>query len=186
MGSLASGLTLGGGSSKNSEISTVEQRIIAIPPHSRVTLPGEKVSNGKNIIEMYEPIYFNNEPWTDSAVNRAYNYGTEHLTVAIDKNTQKVGDDPKATTKSLNVRKWMQTDFTPENTPKKIGRIITYSTSPDFSTFTSLPVNLFMRGAFGVTMNTISYFRIPSYDDKNYNCILDDEHFIVSHGYVND
>lgn len=184
LGSLASGLTLGGGSSQSSEISTVEQRIITIPPHSRATLPGEKYSNGKEIIELYEPFYFHNKKWRETDMSQY----AEHLTVAVDHKAQKVGDDPQATVKSLNVRKWMQTDYTPENTPKKIGRIITYSTSPDFTTYTSLPVNLYMRAAFGVTVPKINagFKIIPFYDDKDFNGIIDKDHFIVGRGYVKD
>ena len=105
------------------------------------------------------------------------------MTICLDQKAQKIADDPNATRESLNVRHWIQTDFTPETTPKKIGRIITYSTSPDFSTYTSLPVNLYMRGAFGMNMNSMSSVHFY-FNAKTNDCITDKEHFIVGGGHV--
>lgn len=151
--------------------------------------PTGKYSTGKNNIELFEPFYFYNKTWSEDELRRSIKYEVaENLTVINDQKLQKIADDPQATAKSLNVRKWTQTDFTPENTPKKIGRIITYSKSPNYESFISLPVNLYMRGIFGVTVNTNVdvALRIPSYDDKNFSGIVDNEHFIVGRGYVKD
>lgn len=147
-------------------------------------LPGEKFSSGKTIVECYEPIFFRNTMIKESYINSAAKDGSAlFMTEALDQKAQKKEDDPHATRESLNIRRWMQTDYTPEESPKKIRRIITYSTSPDFSTYISLPVNLYMRGAFGLYMGTGTP---PSFyvNDKDYEGITDKEHFIVGKGYV--
>lgn len=184
LGTLASGINVGGGNTQSAGISTAEQQVLTIPPHSLLCLPGEKFSTGKEIVECYEPIYFRNKIIPDSWVKSYTKNGdATSMTVCIDQSEQKVQDAPEATRESLNICRWLQTDFTPENTPKKIGRIITYSTSPDFSTYYSLPVNLYMRGAFGLNFNSFGsvYFY---FNDKTYDCITDKEHFIVGGGYV--
>lgn len=184
LGTLAGGINVGGATTQSTSITTTEQQVITIPPHSLACLPGEKFSTGKEIKECYEPIFFYNkvigESYAKSYAKSGYERG---MTICLDQKAQKIADDPNATRESLNVRHWIQTDFTPETTPKKIGRIITYSTSPDFSTYTSLPVNLYMRGAFGMNMNSMSSVHCY-FNDKTYDCITDKEHFIVGGGHV--
>lgn len=184
VGTLASGLNIGRAATQSAGITKAEQQIITILPHSMACLPGEKFSSGKKIVECYEPIFFRNTMIKESYINNASKDGNAvFMTQALDQKTQKKEDNPRATRESLNIRRWIQTDYTPEESPKKIGRIITYSTSPDFSTYTSLPINLYMRGAYGLYMGTGTP---PSFyfNDKNYDSIIDKEHFIVGKGYV--
>lgn len=181
-GTIASGVNVGGGNSKSTEITTVEQQIISIPAHASVYLPGMKVSNGKEIIECYEPFYFSN---TEMKTGRGGMIKTvlrsQDLTISEDKSNQRVPDMRNATSKSLDIHPWMQTNYTPENSPKHIGRVITYSTSPDFSTFTSLPVKLFLRGAYGI--KGIG-FNVVDFNDETYEVIPDYEYLIVGPGSV--
>lgn len=181
-GTIASGVNVGGGNSKSTEITTVEQQILSIPAHASVYLPGLKVSNGKEIIECYEPFYFSN---TEMKTGRGGMIKTvlrsQDLTISEDKSNQRVPDMRNATSKSLDIHPWMQTNYTPENSPKHIGRVITYSTTPDFSTFTSLPVKLFLRGAYGI--KGIG-FNVVDFNDETYGVIPDYEYFIVGPGSV--
>lgn len=54
VGALASGLNVGGAKSSGTQVTTMEQRVLVIPPHGTVSLPGTKVSNGKSFVEVYE------------------------------------------------------------------------------------------------------------------------------------
>lgn len=182
LGTLASGVNVGKSHTQSTGISTAEQQILTVPPMGSIALPGSKVSNGKKILECYEPIYFYNPHVSDSRKSDALKYEMLNMvTIGEDVSQQKVLDDQSATRETLNIRRWIQTDYTLDETPKKIGRLITYSTSPDFSTYTTLPVNLYMRGAFGINLNGSAYFY---FNDKTYNCITDKEHFITGYGIV--
>lgn len=182
-GSLASGISVGGGTSRSVGISTAEQQILTIPPFSSITLPGMKVSDGTTIHECIEPIYFSNLPAAEAVTasmikNNVY---VVRLAIAEDQRLQKVSDNPAATRDNLAIPRWGQKNFTPDNSPKRIGRIITYSMSPDFSTFKSLPINLYIRGAFGIRL---IWEDQRFFNDKHFNPVADSEHFIIGIGKV--
>ena len=56
VGTLASGLNVGGGTSSGATVTETEERILTIPPHSSAKLPLAKVVNKKEISE--EPEHF--------------------------------------------------------------------------------------------------------------------------------
>ena len=181
-GAIAGGMNVGGSASTSAEIQTVEQQILTIPAYSSVFLPGLKVSNGKEIVECYEPLYFSN---TDMKVGRGGMVktilGTQELTIMEDKKMQRVPDSRTATCASLDIHPWIQTNYQPAESPKKTGRIITYSTSPDFSTYTSLPVKLYIRGAYGIKGTG---WVQTEFNDETYEPIEDYEHLIIGSGAV--
>lgn len=179
IGSLAGGINVGGGTSQSAGISTAEQQILTIPPYSSVTMPGMKVSDGKKIIECMEPIYFLNS--TRNQAEARYSNTRLKLTISEDVKMQKVGDMPDVKVEDLCIPHWDYREFTPGDTPKRIGRAITYSTSPDFSTYTTLPVNLYMRGAFGCYVMYSHQFYL---NDKDFEPIADLEHLITGIGTV--
>lgn len=182
VGAVAGGVSVGGASSQTAGISTAEQQILTIPAYSSVFLPGLKVSNGKEIVECYEPFYFSNAEMTTGRGGMVKNIlGVEAVTIAEDKKVQRVPDMRTATRETLDIHPWVQTNYTPEQSPKHIGRIITYSTSPDFSTFTSLPVKMYMRGAYGIKGTG---FVVTEFNDNTYEPIADYEHLIVGPGSV--
>ncbi len=182
-GTIAGGVSVGGGTSRSIGISTVEQQIITIPPFSSVTLPGMKVSDGTNFHECIEPIYFCNLPASEAVTNSMVrnNSYVVKLAIAEDPRLQKVPDAQNATRDNLAIPRWGQKNFTSANSPKHIGRIITYSLSPDFSTFKSLPVNLYIRGAFGIKliMEDQRFF-----NEKRFAPVADPEHLIIGFGKV--
>ncbi len=182
-GTIAGGVSVGGGTSRSIGISTVEQQIITIPPFSSVTLPGMKVSDGTNFHECIEPIYFCNLPASEAVTNSMVrnNSYVVKLAIAEDQRLQKVPDAQNATRDNLAIPRWGQKNFTSANSPKHIGRIITYSLSPDFSTFKSLPVNLYIRGAFGIKliMEDQRFF-----NEKRFAPVADPEHLIIGCGKV--
>ncbi len=182
-GTIAGGVSVGGGTSRSIGISTVEQQIITIPPFSSVTLPGMKVSDGTNFHECIEPIYFCNLPASEAVTNSMVrnNSYVVKLAIAEDQRLQKVPDAQNATRDNLAIPRWGQKNFSSANSPKHIGRIITYSLSPDFSTFKSLPVNLYIRGAFGIKliMEDQRFF-----NEKRFAPVADPEHLIIGFGKV--
>ena len=172
IGTLASGINLGGGSSQSAGVTTAEQEVLVVPPHSSVIMPGRKISNGKKILECYEPLYFKQKKYPRNILSGSH---MPYVSCLADQEAQRVPDDQLATRETLNVRRWVQTDFTPENSPKKVGWLITYSTSPDFAAYTSLPVNMFMRGAFGMNWNSpiLGYYNSKTYTlDENYDYMI--------------
>lgn len=181
-GAVASGINAGGSVSNSAEIQTVEQQILTVPAYSSVFLPGLKVSNGKEIVECYEPLYFSN---TDMKIGRGGMVktilGSQELTMIEDKKMQRVPDSRTATSASLGIHPWMQTNFSPSESPKKTGRVITYSTSPDFSTYTCLPVKLYIRGAYGIKGTG---FIQTEFNDETYEPIAGYERLIVGPGAV--
>lgn len=182
LGTLAGGINIGGATTKSAGITTTEQRILTIPPRSLACLPGEKFSSGKEILECYEPIFFYHRTFSESrAIEIARRGDLSSITVSLDQKSQKIGDNPQATRESMNIRRWMQTDYTPQESPKKIGRVITYSISPDFLTYTSLPITLYLRGGFGLNMSSPNIYW---FNDRTYDGITDKQHLIVGEGYV--
>lgn len=149
LGNLAGGINLGGGNTQTSGITTQEQQILTVPPHSSVTMPGRKVSTGKNILECLEQFYFYNR----TATNWNYYLKSEYipfLSLAHDITHQTKPDDTSVTRDNFGVARWVQKNLSPTESPKHMQRMITYSTSPNFETYTTLPINLYMSGAYGI------------------------------------
>ena len=114
IGTLASGINLGGGSSQSAGVTTAEQEVLVVPPHSSVIMPGRKISNGKKILECYEPLYFKKRKLSRDILS----IGTmAEISCFADQEVQKVLDNQNVTRESLNICQWAQTDFTPDNTP---------------------------------------------------------------------
>lgn len=129
VGTLANGVNVGGGSTKGTSVTETEERIMIIPPHGKRTLPLEKVSTKKEIIENTEEFRPNKRL---SAINLMY-----HQYKDI---------------------------YTEENSPSKYRRIITYSTNPNFDTYTRLNVCIFWKGALGNYNCSLKYLYINDID----------------------
>lgn len=182
VGTLANGINVGKSNTASAGISSMEQQILIVPARSSVTMPGRKVTNGKTILECYEPIFFCQRRANGSMEKYALKQeDVRSLTIIEDQMAQKVADDQSATRESLGIKHWMQTDYTPENTPKKLGWIITYSTRPDFSRYTSLPVNMYMRGSFGLNMLSKVYLY---YNSKTYDPSPNPDYMITGGGQI--
>jgi len=59
-------------------------------------------------------------------------------------------DDISVTRDNFGVTRWVQKNLSSAESPKHMQRMITYSTSPNFETYTTLPINLYMSGAYGI------------------------------------
>lgn len=69
--------------------------------------------------------------------------------------------------------------FSEAESPKKLTRLITYSTNPDFTTYTILPVSIYLRGVIGSNLRNVP----NSYNPEQFEC-TDDSHLIWGLGQV--
>lgn len=123
VGTMASGVNVGGANTGGTVVTQMEQQILTVPPHAVVSLPGEKVASGNGFTEVFE--YFG------------------------------VSDVAGLSAKALNLTQWAPLDFTPDDTVKRMKRLITYSTRPDFAEYTTVPINLYVSRIMGCGGNRL-------------------------------
>ena len=129
VGTLANGVNVGGGSTKGTSVTETEERIMIIPPHGKRTLPLEKESTKKDIIEKPEEFRPNNR------------------------------------LSAINIMLHQYKDiYTEENSPSKYRRIITYSTNPNFDTYTRLNVCIFWKGVLGEYYSSLKFLEVNDID----------------------
>ena len=129
VGTLANGVNVGGGSTKGTSVTETEERIMIIPPHGKRTLPLEKESTKKDIIEKPEKFR------------------------------------PNKRFSAINIMLHQYKDiYTEENSPSKYRRIITYSTNPNFDTYTRLNVCIFWKGVLGEYSSSLKYLQVNDID----------------------
>lgn len=183
VGTLASGIGVGGGSSKSASISTAEERILMIPPKGSVFMPPMKYTDGSTLREDYETLYIRTYPigggplLTSDIDLRRYD-GNKGFVHSID---QEGGlDDARLTRDVLKAPMGWVKEFSEAESPKKLKRLITYSTSPNFSTYTCLDFTLYVRGVMGSNPQ----WNVPKeYDTKYLECD-DESHLIIGVGMV--
>ena len=142
VGTLANGVNVGGGSTKGTSVTETEERIMIIPPHGKRTLPLEKESTKKDIIEKPETFR------------------------------------PNKRFSAINIMLHQYKDiYTEENSPSKYRRIITYSTNPNFDTYTRLNVCIFWKGVLGEYHSSLKYLQVNDIDMQ----ATDWKHLIVGH-----
>ena len=142
VGTLANGVNVGGGSTKGTSVTETEERIMIIPPHGKRTLPLEKESTKKDIIEKPETFR------------------------------------PNKRFSAINIMLHQYKDiYTEENSPSKYRRIITYSTNPNFDTYTRLNVCIFWKGVLGEYYSSLKYLQVNDIDMQ----ATDWKHLIVGH-----
>lgn len=120
--------------------------VFAIEPHSARYLPGHLVKDGDRSLAYYEPLYFRSKifnPWFEEYKNDQAKCYRAALAAphGLDKGTHTRAD--------IAAMPGEYTVKTPENTPKRIKKVIVYSTSPQFETSTELPLDMYIRGVMG-------------------------------------
>lgn len=181
IGSLANGVNIGGGSSKTASVSTAEQRILMIPPKGSIFMPPMKYVDGSTMREDYESLYIRTFPLggaltSDGDMRRAdANKGYAHM---VD---QPGGiDNPGLTRDVIKAPLGHIRDFSESETPKQLRRIITYSTSADFATYTCMEYTLYVRGVMGSNIR----WNVPTDYNTNYLTTDDAEHLLLGIGTV--
>lgn len=181
VGTLAGGVGIGAGSSKSASVTTSEERILMIPPMASVFMPPMKYVDGTSVREDYESLYIRTFPvggaLTADGDLRRYdaNKGYVHML------EQDGGiDDARLTRDVLKAPLGHIRDFSEEDSPKQLKRIITYSVTPDFSTYSCIGYTMYVRGIMGSSQR----WNVPSDYSTQYLQIDDEEHLLVGVGSV--
>ena len=116
IGTLSSGISVGGGKASSTSISENEELIISIPPHAKVAMPAK--------------IYMN-----DKKDHSAKNYEIFDCSV--------IANHPK-------IEKWAYISLGNKYITNSQNYVITYSTSKQFETYSSISFGIFPRGLLGI------------------------------------
>lgn len=147
LGTLASGVNVGGGTSSGISVTTSDQPILTVPPHSKVYLPLRKFVEGKKIYDKYENFYWKNGK-TKKEIKSELKMGKGDSLKNIEQMGNK-SDSKEITAESMQLKKGQTVDFAEDESPKEYGFRISYSTRPDFTEYTTLPVKLYLKQVFG-------------------------------------
>lgn len=181
LGTLAQGVGVGSGSSKSASVTTAEERILMIPPHSAVTMPPMKYADGSSFREDFEVLYIRTIPLkgilTSDGDMRRYD-ATKGFVHQLE---QKGGiDSDDLTSEVIQAPLGHIREFSEDDSPKKLRRIITYSTEADFSTYSSVEYTMYVRGVMGSSIR----WNVPYDYDLNYLKVEDPEHLLLGVGKV--
>lgn len=181
VGILANGIGIGKSSSKTAAISTTEERILMIPPKGSVFMPPMKYADGSTLREDYETLYIRTYPiggpLTSDGDYRRYD-GNKGFVHSVD---QEGGvDDARLTRDVIKAPMGWIREFSETDSPKRLKRLFTYSTSPTFSSYTCLDFTLYVRGVMGSNQQ----WNVPRDYDKTYLECDDENHLIVGIGMV--
>lgn len=180
VGTLASGIGIGGGSSKTATVTTAQERILMTPPYGAVYLPPMKYASGNDLREDYETLYFRNYPlggpMTRDGDMRRYD-GNKGYVHTIDEDGLDNGQYNKDNIKAPIGR---MREISENDSPKKLRRIITYSTSSTFATYSSIDFTLYIRGVFGGNLR----WNAPADYSTNLLVSDDDTHLLIGAGHV--
>lgn len=150
VGTLASGISVGGGNSKGTTVTESQSAVLAIPPHSSKYIPCEKVKIGGdyNYQEMPLCMYFiTSGKHIDNKLQFAYQH--QYLKRLIFWDGVLPVDNEKITGESIGLPKNGYVEFEEESAPKRRDFTITYSDTPQFSTYYQLPLGFYIKGFFG-------------------------------------
>ncbi len=148
VGTLASGISVGGGNSKGTTVTESQSAVLAIPPHSSKYIPCEKVLFEGNYREMPLCMFFIT---AGKNINNklAFGYQHEFLKKLIFWDGILPIDNENITGESIGLPKNGYVAFEEESAPKRRDFTITYSDTPQFSTYYQLPLGFYIKGFFG-------------------------------------
>lgn len=177
VGTLATGINVGGSNTKSATVTTAEERILMIPPYASSYLPSVKYSDGHEICTHEEILYYRTMP-VDGSLAFSSNL------MEVDKDyrhaVEQGGLDMSITRNELKAPQGWIRNFDEDNTIKSIRRMVTYSLSPAFDTYTSLNYTLFIRGIMGSNPQ----WNVPRDYDQHYLTTDDVNHLLVGVGKV--
>ncbi len=184
VGTLAGGMSVGRVSANTATVTSQEQRFLMIPPRAAVYMPPVKFSDGSKILEQYDVYFLRN---TDVRVNsglisasamlQKYDESKPYYNAYTSAGAL---DDESWTRDKLAAPLGWTRSFSEAESPKKVTRLITYSTDQDFTTYTILPVSVYLRGVIGSSQR----WNVPdSYNPEKFEC-TDESHLIWGLGQV--
>lgn len=125
VGQLAQGIGIGGGSNNSTSVTTTESNIISIPPGAKAEMPRKKNVEENTIWLDYEDFIWIQGKTYDEVIKKVAINNKDRF----EKNRYVALSDGE---------EWKGNSY-----------YITYSTSPDFSTYYSIPFGFYVRGVFG-------------------------------------
>lgn len=179
-GTLANGIGVGSGSGSTATVTTQEERFLMIPPKAAVFMPPMKYVDGSSLREDYESLYLRTYPLggamtSDGDMARCDgNKGFVHI---LDEDGL---DDARLTREVLQPPLGHVRKFSEQDSPKKLKRLITYSTSPEFSTYSCIEYTMYVRGIMGAN----PLWDVPKGYQTNRLQTDDEAHLLVGVGSV--
>lgn len=122
VGQLSQGVGIGGGANNSTSVTTAENNIIVIPPGASIAMPKRKKVYENSVSLQYEVLML--RPIQKEIISK----------VAVDNKDR------------LEKNRYVALPYDEKN--KGVRYYITYSTSPDFSTYYSVPFGFYVRGLF--------------------------------------
>ncbi len=182
IGTLANGVNVGRMNGNTASITKTEQRFLIIPANSSVVLPPIKYSDNGKIREAYESLYYRTYPLNDSPLmgeSKLHNFDS---TSGFSYHLHKEGgvDDASITKDIIRAPLGITRSIPEAESPKKLRRLITYSTSPDFEKYTTLDFTLYLRGVMGSS----GRWNVPQGYDPKYVETSDLSHLLYGIGQV--
>lgn len=134
---LASGITMGSGSSSVTQVTKTDQPILVVPPHSKVALPLEKSDQGNELAEVF---YF---------AGSYYDFLDSYAPYAWGKRDYEDDGVANVYSSDINLHKNGFVEFEQNNSPKTYRFMISYSTDPEFKEVNRSNFSVFLRGIYG-------------------------------------
>lgn len=129
LGTLASGMNIGGNSSSSMQVTKTEQPVLVIPPYSKIIMPMVKKAKGKELIELPEIFHYagSYDDLLNSAALLDYDYAWGDRSTEINKSEMKIYSS------QINLYKNGFSEIKQAESPKTYKYLISYSTNPDFT-----------------------------------------------------
>lgn len=144
LGTLASGMNVGGGSSSSMQVTKTEQPVVIIPPHSKIVMPLKKKAKGKDLIELPEIFHYAGS-YSDLLNSAAFDtyWGWGDRSNEISKNETSIYSS------QIKLNKNGFSEIKQSDSPKTYKYLISYSTSPEFNDVYRAGFSIYMRGIYG-------------------------------------
>ncbi len=157
VGTLANGISIGGGNSKGTTVTEFQSPVLVIPPHSSKYIPGEKVKIGGDFDYMEMPLcmyFITTGRHIDNML--AFSHQHNYLKRLIFWDGVLPIDNTEITCESIGLTKNGYVEFEEDFAPKRRNFTITYSDSPQFSTYYQLPLGFYVKGFFGGKLSDLT------------------------------
>ncbi len=138
VGTLANGISIGSGKSNGSNITVQERPVIVVPPHASMQLPSIKGVKDNQIVDMPWPLFYCPKPVKSFDGQEKY-FPTSHLKA----------DNNGLTASQINLTEFGFVNFTPQESPKTLRFLVTYSLDSNFSQYYQLPIELYLKSLYG-------------------------------------
>lgn len=178
LGSLASGISVGGSSGNGTSVTTQEQQIVTIPSHSASQFPISKLVRNTKVLDLPLPlIYMEDRAYDIWMGDGAWEEYYRELYGSLTDFSKSV-----IPAEELGVKENSFVRFTPEDSPKIIKIIFTYSTNPSFSEYYQVETDLYLKNIYGAGALS-AFYHDPRKPIEAKDFVPDDENAPLLWGY---